>query len=127
MSVLRPFLITCVIAALTSACTPAAHEGYGIDTNEASDFAVENIEVDKGLSNAWTLKGMVRNNGSRDVGIAVKIKFLNASGDIVYTAKAVVNDFDLVPAGSAAPFEYATDPANFDGVERFDIEPYERP
>lgn len=92
-----------------------------------SEFAVENVKVEKEFNNAWTLKGMVRNNSGHPASIAVKLKFLNAQGDVLHASKAVVNNWDAVEPGKAAVFEYATDPKNFDGVTDYDVEPYERP
>lgn len=93
----------------------------------SSDFAVENVKVEKEFKNAWTLKGMVRNNSDHPASIAVTVKFLNAKGDVVHASKAVVNNWDPVNPGQAAVFEYATDPKDFDGVTEYDVEPYERP
>lgn len=118
-------------AVLLFACgSPSRDNSSGGESShqrtEASEFAVENIRVEKEHKNAWVLKGMVRNNTGHDAKIAVDIKFLNDRGDILHTNKATVNGFDATANGQAAPFDYATDPKNFEGVTKYDVRPYER-
>ena len=51
----------------------------------------------------------------------VKIKFLNARGDIVKTVNAYVNSLDPFNPGQAAPFEYWDDPSEFEGITDFQV------
>lgn len=95
-------------------------------SGNSSDYSVENLTVDKGLPNAWILKGMIRNTSSSAVVGAVKIKFLTASGDIVHSGRAFVNDNDAIQPGQAGPFDYAVSPDTYNGVVDYDIEFYER-
>ena len=90
------------------------------------DFGVENVRMEKDHPNTWVVKGMVRNNTNHAAKIAVDIKFLNAQGDITYSTKAPVNNFDPVQSGQAAAFDYAGDTADFRGVVKYDVIPYER-
>jgi hypothetical protein len=114
-----------VFASMMAACS-APTSAPVASKPEVSDFAVENVHVVKEYNNAWTLKGMVRNNSGHAASIAVRVKFLNAQGDVLYATKAVVNDWDPVASGKAAVFSYATDPKDFDGVTDYDVQPYER-
>lgn len=99
-----------------------------LDGNTAisPDFTVSDVKVTKDYPETWSVNGMVRNNLKRPAQIAVKLKFLNANRDIVYSTLATINSFDAVPPGVAAPFHFATDPNKFDGVVDFDVQPYER-
>jgi len=107
----------------------------GSTSNENSDsriqsvpkiYSVENVRIVKEHSNAWAVKGVVRNDSNRSIKGAVKIKFLNSRGDIVYSTKAYVNDGDPLQPGQAGAFEYYKDPETFNGVNNFDVEFYER-
>lgn len=89
-------------------------------------FQVEDLEVDKDLSNAWGVTGMIRNLESRKVKGAIKIKFLNEKGDILHSNKAYVNDGDHLKPNQAGSFNYFVSPKEFDGVVDFDIQFYER-
>lgn len=91
----------------------------------AVNVSVENVRISKDYSNAWAVKGSIRNNTTHSIKEAVKIKFINSNGDIVYTNRAYVNGGDSFEAGQAANFEYFTDPKTFDDVVNFKVEFYE--
>lgn len=83
---------------------------------------VENVKIKEDSKFAWAVVGMIRNESSSEIKGYVKIKFLNSSGDIVYTTKAKVNDGDSFGPGRAASFDYFTEPKNFDGVTDFEVD-----
>lgn len=85
------------------------------------NFSVENVRIDKEYKNAWTVKGSIRNNTNSPISGAVKIKFINSSGDIVHSNRAYVNGGDSFGAGRAANFKYTTDPKDFVGVVDFEV------
>ncbi|WP_165749980.1 hypothetical protein [Cellulophaga sp. Z1A5H] len=87
----------------------------------SSKIKVENVKIKEDSKFAWAVVGMIRNESSSDIKGYVKIKFLNSSGDIIYTTKAKVNDGDPFGPGRAASFDYFTEPKNFDGVIDFEV------
>jgi len=87
----------------------------------AGEVRIENVQIDKAHSNAWAVKGMVRNLENHSIEGYVKIKFLNAQGDIVKSALTYVNAGDPLNPGQAGPFEYWTEPENFTGVVNFQV------
>jgi hypothetical protein len=65
----------------------AAIESY------AAEFEIKNIYVDQTLDTSlWAIKGTAHNLESRPIKGYVKIKFLNAKGQIFKAAAAAVND-----------------------------------
>ena len=91
----------------------------------ALKVSVENVRISKDYSNAWGVKGSIRNNTTRSIKGAVKIKFLNSRGDIVHSSRAYVNGGDFFSPGQSAVFEYFVSPQTFYDVVDFDIEFYE--
>ncbi|ARV15170.1 hypothetical protein [Polaribacter sp. SA4-12] len=89
---------------------------------EKTKVSVENVRINKGNKFAWSVEGMIRNETSSNIKGYVKIKFLNSSGDIVYTTKAKVNDGDSFSSGQSANFDYFTEPKKFEGVTKFGVE-----
>ena len=89
---------------------------------EKTKVSVENVRINKESKFAWSVKGMIRNETSSNIKGYVKIKFLNSRGDIVYTTKTRVNDGDSFSSRQSANFEYYTEPINFEGVTKFDVE-----
>lgn len=87
---------------------------------------IEDVKIVKEHSNAWAVRGMVRNISSSSIKGAVKIKFLNSNGDILHSHKAYVNDGDPLNPNQAGAFEYFDDPKEFMNVVDFDVEFYER-
>ena len=87
-------------------------------------YKVENVRIEKDHSNAWGVKGMIRNVSSANISGAVKIKFINSKGDIVHSTRAYVNDGDPIKPGQAGPFEYFVAPKVFEDVSKFDVEFY---
>ncbi|WP_421898024.1 hypothetical protein [Marinoscillum sp.] len=87
---------------------------------------IEDIKIVKEHSNAWAVRGMVRNISSSSIKGAVKIKFLNSNGDILHSHQAYVNDGDPLNPNQAGAFEYFDDPEEFTNVVDFDVEFYER-
>ena len=87
---------------------------------------IENVRISKDYSNAWAVKGSVKNNTTHSIKGAVKINFLNSNGDIVFSNRAYVNDGKPFGPGQSATFEYFDDPKTFDGVTKFKVEFYER-
>ncbi|MBR9847478.1 MAG: hypothetical protein GYB35_15855 [Algicola sp.] len=87
-----------------------------------SKVKVENVKIKEDSKFAWAVVGMIRNESSSEIKGYVKIKFLNSSGDIVYSTKAKVNDGDSFGPGRAASFDYFTEPKNFDGVTDFEVD-----
>ncbi|WP_425077898.1 hypothetical protein [Psychroserpens sp. S379A] len=87
-----------------------------------SKVKVENVKIKEDSKFAWAVEGMIRNESSSEIKGYVKIKFLNSSGDIVYSTKAKVNDGDSFGPGRAASFDYFTEPKNFDGVTDFEVD-----
>ncbi len=90
------------------------------------NVSVENVRISKDHSNAWAVKGSIRNNTTRSIKGAVKIKFINSTGDIVHSNRAYVNGGDSFSSGQAANFEYFTEPEKFNDVVDFKVEFYER-
>tara|TARA_B100001750_G_C15458151_1_gene572719 strand:+ start:175 stop:510 length:336 start_codon:yes stop_codon:yes gene_type:complete len=88
----------------------------------SSKIKVENVKIKEDSKFAWAVVGMIRNKSSSDIKGYVKIKFLNSTGDIVYTTKARVNDGDSFGPGRAASFDYFTEPKNFEGVTDFEVD-----
>lgn len=90
------------------------------DQKPPTTFLVEQVQIDKSNKFGWAVKGRVRNLVNSDVRGYVSIKFLDANGNITYSTRTIVNDGDLFD--QTAPFEYYTQPENFEGVVDFDVE-----
>lgn len=86
----------------------------------ASKVSVEGITVKK-PPGAWGVIGKVRNLENHPIKGFVRIKFLDAKGNIVKSANAFVTSRDPLEPGQTAPFELWTDPASFTGVIDFEI------
>ncbi len=100
-----------------------------LESNSSSsnvDTSVENVRIDKSISNAWGVKGQIRNNSDKEIKGAVKIKFINSNGDIVHNGRAFVNGGDYFNSGQSASFEYFVEPEKFTGVVDFEVIFYER-
>ena len=87
----------------------------------ASDVSIENVRIHKLYSTTWGVKGLVRNLEKHPIKGYVKIKFLNARGDIAKTVNAYVNSLDPFNPGQAAPFEYCCKPSEFEGITDFQV------
>ncbi len=87
----------------------------------ASDVSIENVRIHKLYPTTWGVRGLVRNLENHPIKGYVKIKFLNARGDIVKTVSAYVNSLDPFNPGQAAPFEYYDNPSEFEGVTNFQV------
>ena len=86
----------------------------------ASEVKVEDIQAEK-VPGACRISGKIRNLENHAIKGYVKIKFLDANGDIVKTASAFVNDLDPFEPSQASPFEYYIEPENCDGVVGFNV------
>lgn len=104
----------------------ASLENNSSTSTSSVNVSVEDVKIVKEHSNAWAVKGKIRNNTTRPIKGAVKIKFINSKGDIVHNNRAFVNGGDSFDPGQAANFEYFTDPKTFDDVIDFKVEFYER-
>jgi len=89
----------------------------------ASEVSVEGVYVDKTSfpTTAWGIKGRIRNLENHPIKGYVKIKLLDAQGDIVASYAAPVNEGDPLDPGQAGPFEYWAPPNDLRGVERYQI------
>lgn len=87
---------------------------------------VENVRIEKKYTETWAVSGMIRNIGNTNIKGAVKIKFLNSRGDIIYNTRTYVNDGDPIKPGQAGSFEYFTNSERFDNVTDFDVVFYEQ-
>lgn len=121
-----PELEIVIIGSNNSADTNAQESSRQSTRNLKAEYKVENVRIAKDYSNAWGVKGMIRNKTSTNIKGDVKIKFINSKGDILHTARAFVNDGDSFRPGQAAPFEYYTNPSDFIDVVNFDIDFYKR-
>lgn len=101
----------------------STNDPYSTSTTNVS---VENVRISKDHSNAWAVKGSIRNNTTHSIKGAVKIKFINSNGDIVHSNRAYVNGGDSFSPGQSANFEYFTVPETFNDVVDFQVEFYER-
>ncbi len=104
----------------------ASTENDSSTSSSSVNVSIEDVKIVKEYSNAWAVKGKIRNNTTHSIKGAVKIKFINNNGDIVHSNRAFVNDGDSFDPGQAANFEYFTDPKTFEDVVDFKIEFYER-
>jgi len=91
------------------------------DVAPAGTVAIEDLTLNRDLDDSWALAGLVRNLGSKPISGYVRIKFLDANGDIRKSASAFVNDLDPIQPGQAGPFEYWTDASDFDGIESYNV------
>lgn len=87
----------------------------------ASNVEIESVRTVQEYSNAWCVRGMVRNLENHPIKGYVKIKFLNSVGDVVRSHMASVNDGDHIAAGQAACFEYYGSPKEFRNVVNFQV------
>lgn len=83
--------------------------------------SIENVRINKNNKFAWTVIGEIKNETSSKIKGYVKIKFLNSSGNIIYSAMTNVNDGDYFKAGQSASFDYYTETENFLGVTKFEV------
>jgi hypothetical protein len=105
----------------TPSSTPNRSTPSSIYSFSEDDIEVESVKLDKSNKYAYRIYGMVRNKDNRKLKGMVKIKYLNASGDIIGDTKTYVNDGDYFSIGQAASFEYYGDPKEFEGVVDFDV------
>ena len=119
-------IITIIVIAFLLNQNSESEFDYRINKSNVSlaktKVSVENVRINKNSKYAWSVEGMIRNKTSSEIKGYVKIKFLNSSGDIVYTSKAKVNDGDTFSSGQSANFDYFTEPKKFEGVTSFDVE-----
>lgn len=88
----------------------------------ASEVRIENVHADKTSSKeTWGVKGKVRNLENHPIKGYVKIKYIDAQGDILQSVNAWVNDGDLVEPGQAAAFEYWDSRKNLEDAVRFQV------
>ena len=124
---MKKVILIGIVAIVTSCGVDSTNSTSNTSTTISEpNFVVEGVQIKKDFKNAWTVSGMVRNKTSYPVKGAVKIKFLNSKGDVVHNNRAKVNDGDPIKAGQSASFDYTTDPSNFEDVDNFDVEFYER-
>ena len=97
--------VACTIVFVSSACT--------------SEVRVEDLRTERG--EICSIYGKIRNLENHSIKGYVRIKFLNANGDITKTGSAWVNDLDPIKPGQAAPFEYHTELEDCHGVVRFQV------
>ena len=90
-------------------------------TTKSYNVSVENLELRKDHTNAWSIKGMLRNNELNSIKGHVKIKFLNSKGDVLRSALAPVNGNDSLSPGQAGVFKYTTRPVEFENVTNYDV------
>jgi len=81
-----------------------------IINTSSNEYGVEDVRISKDHSNAWAVKGSIRNNTKGSIRGAVMIKFINSKGDIVHSNRANVNSGDYFSSGQAANFEYFVSP-----------------
>ncbi len=96
------------------------------DPTSIINVSVENVRISKDNNNAWAVKGSIRNNTKHLMKGAVKTKFIDSKGDIVYSCNAYVNGGDSFSPGQSANFEYYREPEIFNDVVNFHVEFYER-
>lgn len=87
----------------------------------ASNVKIESVRTVQEYSDAWCIRGMVRNVENHPIKGYVKIKFLNSLGDVVRSHSASVNDGDSIAPGQATFFEYYADPKEFKNVVNFQV------
>ena len=120
-------LISIFIFGLFTLMAIASLDNSSSNTTKSNlNVSVENVRIDKSISNAWGVIGQIRNNTSMPIKGAVKIKFINSKGDIVYSGRAFVNDGDYFKPGQAANFKYFVEPEKFNDVVDFKIIFYEK-
>jgi len=95
-------------------------------TQGISKIEVEDVRLVKEYPNAWTVKGMIRNNDSKNIKGWVKIKLVNSKGDIVHSFNAYVNDGDPIEPGQAGFFSYTTTPSDFNDITDYRVIFYEK-
>jgi hypothetical protein len=96
-------------------------EKIGVESKTFTKYSVENVHVDKAYSNAWGVRGLIRNNSSMPITGSVKIKFLNNRGDVIHSYRAFVNDGDPLQSGQAGNFKYFTSQSDFDSITDFEV------
>ena len=84
-------------------------------------WRAENVHMEKTHSNAWCVKGSIRNLAKSSVKGTVRIKFIDINGDVIASYSAYVNDLDPIMPNQAGPFEYFTRPSDFDNVDHFEV------
>ena len=94
---------------------------FMVPLSAAKKVEVEGVRINKKSSTGWAVIGKIRNLENSPIKGYVKIKFLDSNGDIVKTYTAFVNGGDPLKPGQAGPFEYWTDPDDFDGVVDFQV------
>jgi hypothetical protein len=111
----RSYLISTLFL-FTLAISFAAIESY------AADVEIKNISVDQKFDTSlWAIKGTVRNLESRQIKGYVKIKFLNAQGQIFKAAAAAVNDTNPLDPDQIGKFLYPAFKSYFRGAVNFQV------
>ena len=85
---------------------------------------IHDVRIEKRWSNAWGVVGKVANTGKYSRRGAAQIDFINSKGEVVKTISAKVTGIFFGPElepGEWLPFEYWTDPDDFDDVKVRDM------
>jgi hypothetical protein len=111
----RSYLIITLFL-FTLAISFAAIESY------AADVEIKNISVDQTFDTSlWAIKGTVRNMESRPIKGYVKIKFLNAKGQIFKAAATAVNDTNPLDPDQIGKFLYPAFKSYFRRAVNFQV------
>ena len=86
---------------------------------------ITDVRIHKDYTKTWAVKGMVKNISNKSISGAVKIKFIDRSGNIKESYSALVNDRDPFKPHQSAYFEYYTGSENFDDIVDFEVSFYE--
>jgi len=100
-----------------------------VEIGAEKTYRVENVRVDKRVSNAWGVCGLVRNLKDHSIKGHVEIDFLDSSGKSYFSTVAMVKDpnhqrfleRDWIEPGEVGAFEYWDDPKAFGGVADFRV------
>jgi hypothetical protein len=88
----------------------------------AADVEIKNVSVDQTFdSSLWAIKGTVRNLESRPIKGYVKIKFLNANGQIFKSAATAVNDATPLDPNQIGNFLYPAFKSYFTRAVNFQV------
>jgi hypothetical protein len=111
----RTYLIITLFL-FTLAISFAAFESY------AADVEIKNINVDQTFDTSlWAIKGTVRNLESRPIKGYVKIKFLNAKGQIFKAAATAVNNANPLDPDQTGNFQYPAFKSYFRRAVNFQV------
>lgn len=86
---------------------------------------ITDVRIHKDYTKSWAVKGMVKNISNKSISGAVKIKFIDGSGNIKGSYRALVNDRDSFKPSQSAYFEYYTGSKHFDDIVDFEVTFYE--